>query len=149
MALQSRLFSGDRLLEAAASRDADHVTLGARGEHVRKIQKALNLFGGAPIDEDGIYGRETAAAVLTYKRQRNIVNRSYQTQADDIVGKMTIASLDVEVLVLEALDELVNFFRSGYLTLESLKYEYMWVLKGRNLRKALADFKRSPLYKNN
>jgi peptidoglycan hydrolase-like protein with peptidoglycan-binding domain len=142
MALQSSLFSGDRLLEAAASRDADHITLGATGEHVRKIQKALNLFGGAAIDEDGVYGRQTAAAVLTYKSERNIINRSYQTKADDIVGKMTIASLDTEVLVLEALDEFVDFFRSGHLTLEALKYEYMWMPKGRNLQKALADFKK-------
>jgi hypothetical protein len=35
------------------------------------------------------YGPATSAAVLSFKQARNIVNRSYQTQADRIVGKMT------------------------------------------------------------
>jgi hypothetical protein len=45
------------------------------------------------------YGPSTADAVLTYKTTRNIVNRSYQTQADNIVGKMTIAAMDKELLI--------------------------------------------------
>jgi len=32
--------------------------------------------------------------VLRYKQARDIINRSYQQNADDIVGKMTIVSLD-------------------------------------------------------
>src|SRR5262249_23232676 len=40
--------------------------------------------------------------VLAYKQKRNIVNRSYQTQADNIVGKMTMAALDLEMLSIEA-----------------------------------------------
>jgi hypothetical protein len=44
------------------------------------------------------YGPSTAAAVLKFKQKRNIVNRAYQTQADNIVGKMTIAALDNEML---------------------------------------------------
>ncbi len=35
--------------------------------------------------------------MLAYKRKRNIINFSYQTQADNIVGKMTIAALDKEI----------------------------------------------------
>lgn len=35
--------------------------------------------------------------MLTFKRARKIINFSYQTQADDIVGKLTIAALDKEV----------------------------------------------------
>jgi hypothetical protein len=50
---------------------------------------------------DGIYGPATANAVLRYKRKRDIVNRSYQTSADNVVGKMTIASLDREIKALE------------------------------------------------
>ena len=73
--------------------DASHVTPGSRGEHVRKIQIALIQLDGAAIGTDGIYGPATAAAVLAYKQKRNIINFSYQTQADNIVGKMTIASL--------------------------------------------------------
>jgi hypothetical protein len=45
----------------------------------------------------GKYGTSTAAAVLSFKTRRNIVNRSYQNVADDIVGKMTIAELDKEI----------------------------------------------------
>jgi peptidoglycan hydrolase-like protein with peptidoglycan-binding domain len=97
MALQSKLFRGDPKLEAAAVSDPAHITVGAKGEHVRKIQQALTLLDGANIDLDGAYGPETAAAVLTYKKKRNIINRSYQTQADNIVGKMTMASLDSEM----------------------------------------------------
>jgi hypothetical protein len=44
------------------------------------------------------YGASTAAAVLAFKRQRHVINTSYQTQADNIVGKMTIAAMDREVL---------------------------------------------------
>jgi hypothetical protein len=53
---------------------------------------------GANITADGVYGPATAAAVLAYKQKRDIVNRSYQTEADNIVGKMTMASLDSELV---------------------------------------------------
>ena len=103
MSLQSQLFRGDPKLEAAAVSDPAHIVPGATGEHVRKIQLALIQLDGAPIDPDGKYGPATAAAVLAYKRKRNIINRSYQTQADNIVGKMTMASFDSEMLKQEAL----------------------------------------------
>jgi peptidoglycan hydrolase-like protein with peptidoglycan-binding domain len=98
MGLQSELFRGDPKLEAAAVSDQAHITLGATGSHVKKIQQALNKLNGANIKEDGIYGSKTAAAVLAYKQGRNIINRLYQTRADNIVGKMTIAALDRELL---------------------------------------------------
>jgi hypothetical protein len=98
MALKSKLFRGDSKLEAAAVSDPAHITIGAKGEHVRKIQQALTILDGANLDLDGTYGHETAAAVLAYKQKRNIINRSYQTRADNIVGKMTIAALDLEML---------------------------------------------------
>jgi hypothetical protein len=34
---------------------------------------------------------------LAFKKKRNIINPSYQSQADNIVGKMTIAALDREI----------------------------------------------------
>jgi peptidoglycan hydrolase-like protein with peptidoglycan-binding domain len=98
MALQSQLFRGDPKLEAAAVSDPAHILPGARGPHVGKIQRALNALDDAGLDEDSAYGPATAAAVLAYKRERDIVNRSYQTQADNIVGKMTIAAMDKEML---------------------------------------------------
>src|SRR5215831_8408137 len=60
MALQSDLFRGDPRLEAAAKDDASHIAKGATGDHVLKIQRALNLLDGTPIAEDGIFGSKTA-----------------------------------------------------------------------------------------
>jgi hypothetical protein len=98
MALQSELFGGDAQLEAAAVSDGAHIKLGARGAHVGKLQLALIELDGASIDTDSSYGPATAAAVLAYKKKRGIINRSYQSQADNIVGKMTMAALDKEML---------------------------------------------------
>jgi hypothetical protein len=35
---------------------------------------------------------------LRYKTSRQIINRAYQSTPDNIVGKMTIKSLDTELL---------------------------------------------------
>src|SRR5215467_9669172 len=98
MPLQSQLFRGDPKLEAAAVSDPAHIMHGASGAHVYKIQSALILLDGAAISADEmqatVYGDSTACAVLAYKQKRNIINRSYQTRADNTVGKMTMASLD-------------------------------------------------------
>jgi hypothetical protein len=98
MALQSKLFRGDPKLEAALVSDSAHIVQGAIGPHVGKIQQALNELDGAGLNPDENYGPATASAVLAYKQKRNIINRSYQTRADNVVGKMTIAALDVEML---------------------------------------------------
>lgn len=107
MVLSSKLFSGNRALEACAVHDAAHVTRGATGDHVARIQLALLTLDGLPIDRTELvsqhYGRSTAAVVLAYKKRRQIINRSYQSTADDIVGKMTIASLDKEMRLKELL----------------------------------------------
>jgi hypothetical protein len=106
MSLRSRLFRDDPKLELASVSDAGHVTLGGSGPHVQKIQLALTLIEHVVIERrelDSLYfGRSTAAAVLAYKRRRHIINTNYQIRADDIVGKMTIASLDDEMQVREA-----------------------------------------------
>jgi len=105
MALQSRLFRDDRRLQACLLQDSSHVTPGATGDHVGRIQAALALIEDARIARHEIrtkeYGPSTADAVLAYKRRRAIINTSYQTQADNIVGKMTIAALDKELLQIE------------------------------------------------
>lgn len=107
MSLQSKLFHGDPNLEAAAVADSAHITLGCSGPYVNKIQAALIVIDGADISPDETqrrsYGPSTASSVLAYKQERNIINRSYETQADNIVGKMTMASLDAEMLKQEAL----------------------------------------------
>ena len=101
MALRSKLFAGDAKLEAAAVSDPAHIVPGASGDHVRKIQTALIRLDGATIDVDSIYGGQTSRAVLAYKQKRDIVNRSYQSQADNIVGRMTVAAMDDELVAAE------------------------------------------------
>jgi hypothetical protein len=101
MPLQSQLFKGDAKLEAAANHDSAHILSGAHGPHVAKIQRALMQLDDAALSEDELvsetYGASTANAVLNYKQRRSIINLSYQTQADNIVGKMTVAALDREL----------------------------------------------------
>ena len=98
MALKSKLFAGDPLLEAAAVSDPAHIVPGARGPHVGKIQQALINLDGATISKVlRVRAVNQQAAVFAYKRKRNIINRSRQTSADNIVGTMTIASLDEEM----------------------------------------------------
>jgi peptidoglycan hydrolase-like protein with peptidoglycan-binding domain len=93
MSLQSKLFRGESKPEAAAVSDPAHsaideggarrrllLTPGTSGPHVAKIQQALNVLDGAAIAQDGKYGGATAAAVLAYKRKRNIINIRYETQ---------------------------------------------------------------------
>src|ERR1700759_3523081 len=101
MALRSRLFQNDPKLEAARVSDPDHITIGARGTHVTKIQSALSVLDRAviaPRDLDAqLYGSSTAQAVLAHKRRRGIINHAYQRRTDNIVGKMTVTSLDEEM----------------------------------------------------
>jgi peptidoglycan hydrolase-like protein with peptidoglycan-binding domain len=103
--LRSRLFAENTQLQACLVSDTAHVVSGARGDHVALIQSALvRLRALDPTDaakEARFYGPKTAAAVLAYKRAFGIINRSYQKEADNIVGKMTIASLDQAILVLD------------------------------------------------
>ncbi|MEO8050260.1 MAG: hypothetical protein ABI833_07565 [Acidobacteriota bacterium] len=105
MALLSNLFRGNRALEACALQDSAHITHGATGDHVAKIQFALFSLDGLTIDRTDLvfqqYGRSTAAAVLAYKKRRQIINQTYQSTPDDIVGKMTIAALDKEMRLRE------------------------------------------------
>src|SRR5260370_775351 len=105
MPLSSRLFKGDRVLEACLVRDQAHILQDAAGDHVRKIHAALKSVDDARIDGAELsankYGRSTASAVLEYKKKRRIINHAYQTQADDIVGKLTIAALDREMFLVE------------------------------------------------
>ncbi len=101
MALRSKLFRGDPKLEAAAISDSAHIFPSATGPHVGKIQQALIELDSVAIDADSSYGPATAAAVLAYKQKRNIINTAYQTKADNIVGKMTILSLDSDMLASE------------------------------------------------
>jgi hypothetical protein len=80
---------------------------GATGDHVAKIQFALFVLDGLGIDGDELsakrYGPSTAKAVLAFKTKRRIINYAYQTQPDNVVGKMTMAALDAELLRKQAI----------------------------------------------
>jgi hypothetical protein len=101
MPLKSKLFKGDPKLEACLISHPHHVVPGSRGEHVRKIQRALMTLGAGVIGGEEtrnmFYGPDTAWCVLAFKGPpRNIINTAYQRTPDNIVGKMTIAALDSE-----------------------------------------------------
>jgi hypothetical protein len=103
--LRSITFKDDEALQRCLLHDPAHVVPGAVGPHVARIQSALLLLDHAPISAPELhskrYGPTTTAAVLAFKRKRRIINFSYQTQADNIVGKMTIGRLDDELLAVE------------------------------------------------
>ncbi|HJQ58001.1 MAG TPA: hypothetical protein VJ890_13915 [Vineibacter sp.] len=105
MPLKSLFFAGNARLEACLVKDAAHVVLGDSGQHVLLIQDALRAIDGLTISPEEVkgrrYGTSTVAAVLAYKRKRKIINRSYQSAEDSIVGKMTIKSLDDELVQLQ------------------------------------------------
>jgi len=94
------------------------------------------------------YGPSTAAAVRAYKTKRHIINRSYQTRPDDIVGRMTVAALDDELLereksdkeylrALKALDEFTDYAQKRSLTLHSLESGIGWKPLAEKLQNAL------------
>jgi len=105
MPLASNLLAEDKRLQSCLVSDPAHVKLGDQGPHVRRIQVALILIDDAAIDQGELdaqyYGPSTASVVLAYKTARNIINKAYQDKADNIVGKMTIKSLDDEMLALQ------------------------------------------------
>ena len=117
MPLRSTTLKGSAALQACLVNDRAHVTPGAFGAHVGLIQKCLLVLEPSVISADEIrtrtYGRTTTAAVLAYKRARNIINRSYQNQADNIVGKMTIARLDEDIAKVEQSKTLFARCRQG------------------------------------
>jgi hypothetical protein len=105
MPLGSNLFKDSKRLAECEISHAAHVVPGDRGDHVRLIQIALQEIEGAEIDGGELaathYGPSTARAVLAYKTKRRIINFSYQSTADNVVGKMTIVSLDKDMLSLQ------------------------------------------------
>ncbi len=71
------------------------------GEHIRRLQEALNKAAAAdpdlklpPFSENGVYDKAFADAIEAYKAKRDI--RNYANKIDRIVGKKTIQELDKE-----------------------------------------------------
>lgn len=105
MSLQSTWFSGNARLQRCLISDPSHVQKGDCGDHVTLIQGALLALDNSEISRDEqaqkLYGESTRNAVLEFKKKRKIINFSYQNSADSIVGRMTIQSLDTEMLAQE------------------------------------------------
>ena len=57
-----------------------------RGTQVKKIQEALNTAMDLDLDVDGIFGKETGAAVIRYQKEKGLT-------PDGIVGKNTATAL--------------------------------------------------------
>jgi hypothetical protein len=98
MPLKSDLFRGVPELENCLLHDRDHIMRGAKGDYVSRIQQALDLLGDVPIAADELakqeFGESTENAVFAFKTKNQIINRTYQTSPDKIVGKMTLQALD-------------------------------------------------------
>jgi hypothetical protein len=103
MPLHSDALASDQRLEACLVEDSAHLTEGVQGEFVAKVQAAIIFLDELSIDENELaaqtYGPSTASAVLKFKTKRKIINRSYQNQEDNIVGKMTIKAIDDELAI--------------------------------------------------
>lgn len=101
MGLTSMLFTSpdrDEQLERCLVSDPAHIGEGinGNGEHVRRIQTALNELESCDLAVDGIFGRATGDAVENYKNKHRIFAPGRGT-ADRIVGKGTIRRLDEDV----------------------------------------------------
>jgi hypothetical protein len=101
--LRSDEFKDDPELDACATKPSAHLQVGSHpGPHISKIQLALERLrpSGPAISATEksamAYGATTAAAVLHYKRTHvpPIVNSTYQSAPDPIVGQMTIRAMD-------------------------------------------------------
>ncbi|MGV9610991.1 peptidoglycan-binding domain-containing protein [Nocardia xishanensis] len=105
MGLKSMLLTSpaaDQQLESCLISDPAHIGEGINGigEHVRRIQIALNEVDDAELEVDGEFGSATGDAVEDYKNARRILAPG-QTTADRVVGKRTIKTLDDEVFEFE------------------------------------------------
>lgn len=102
--LRSRLFTDppNSKLESCAVSNAGHIVPGTVGNHVRRIQIAINQLAKVFLAMDGIYGPKTAAAVVAFKEaQKPPLRQPGQSIADNIVGIRTIKALDDQMFDLE------------------------------------------------
>ena len=105
--LISSMFRNDHRLQSCLTTDSSHLVPGTVGPHVARVQAALFVVDGLRVSREDErnqqYGTSTSAAVLDFKTRRGIINRAYQSQPDNIVGKMTISALDQELVAKEGL----------------------------------------------
>jgi peptidoglycan hydrolase-like protein with peptidoglycan-binding domain len=107
MALNSGRFRDNAQLQAAA-RNSPPLAIGAKGDHVQILQRALGDLGFAmPISApqraplpDGIYGQETAGTVRKFQIRERLA-------VDGIAGTQTLTRLDQIFVANAAREELV------------------------------------------
>ena len=102
--LVSKLFTEppDDRLTRCANHDSAHITPGAVGDHVKRIQIALNQLINVFLAMDGKYGPKTADAVRAFKEaQVPPLRQKWQSIADNIVGIGTIKALDAGMKAIE------------------------------------------------
>jgi hypothetical protein len=103
----------NQALERCAEKDAHHITTGSVGEHVRRIQVALNELSNVFLIPDGKYGNKTANAVVSFKEaQTPPLRQPGQRIADNIVGIRTVKALDKQMKDLEDAPEPLTGFIS-------------------------------------
>lgn len=68
------------------------ISKGSEGPAVELIQRRLNELGCGPIEEDGQFGRQTAAAVQLFQA-RSVDMRGMALKTDGSVGPLTWAAL--------------------------------------------------------
>jgi hypothetical protein len=154
MPLVSRWFGENARLQTCLVSDSAHVVTGDSGDHVPLIQEALQVLDEAKIAPEEktsrVYGKSTAAAVLNFKKKRSIINRAYQTAPDNIVGKMTIQSLDEEIGVQERQrSRLLLAFKVpaqplGIIVSQSHPFPSTWASRVEEAHKTLLKKKPSP-----
>lgn len=72
---------------APAGAVAEALDFGDRGQEVAELQRRLNLLLGFDMDTDGIFGRDTRAAVMEFQRANAL-------KVDGIAGRRTMKALD-------------------------------------------------------
>lgn len=82
-----REWAANGLFGAGVAVPADLLSLGDRGPDVKALQAALRSKG-APIAEDGDFGRATQAAVMAFQADNGL-------QVDGVVGKKTRSALGI------------------------------------------------------
>ena len=79
----------------SASAAKSYLGRGDRSDRVKQLQEQLNRFGYS-LEEDGIFGSKTEAAVKDYQSKHNL-------EVDGVAGIKTMASLTQEIETLERL----------------------------------------------
>lgn len=74
--------------------DSFPLTVGSRGDRVKKLQQALNTLFDSKLSTDGIFGPKTKTALTSNKQSANVSEEEYNTLID-LANKGTKAVTNV------------------------------------------------------